>query len=107
VDRYSRFAKVGGEMISLGEVEQAVGQSLAQESAEVIAINLPDDKKGEKVVLLSEQEIELRLLKQSMLEKGINPLLIPAAIITVETLPKLGSGKTDYVQSRQLAMQMA
>jgi acyl-[acyl-carrier-protein]-phospholipid O-acyltransferase / long-chain-fatty-acid--[acyl-carrier-protein] ligase len=42
-------------------------------------------------------------LKQAMLEKGINPLLIPSKIITVDSLPKLGSGKTDYVQAKQIA----
>ncbi len=103
VDRYSRFAKIGGEMISLGEVEQAVANSLDNDDAEVIAINLPDDKKGERVVLLTEQSIELKSLKQAMLEKGINPLLIPAVIITVDSLPKLGSGKTDYVQAKKMA----
>jgi acyl-[acyl-carrier-protein]-phospholipid O-acyltransferase / long-chain-fatty-acid--[acyl-carrier-protein] ligase len=103
VDRYSRFAKIGGEMISLGEVEQAVANSLDNDDAEVIAINLPDDKKGERVVLLTEQSIELKSLKQAILEKGVNPLLIPAEIITVDSLPKLGSGKTDYVQAKKIA----
>ena len=105
VDRYSRFAKIGGEMISLGEVEQAVSKSLSHEAMDVIAVNLPDERKGERVVLLTEQPIELKALKQAMLEKGVNPLLIPAELITLEQLPKLGSGKTDYVKARQLAMQ--
>lgn len=104
VDRYSRFAKIAGEMISLGEVEQAVAHSLDNDTAEVIAINLPDDKKGERVVLLSEQSIELKVLQQAMLAKGINPLLIPSEIMTVQSLPKLGSGKTDYVLAKQIAL---
>ncbi len=107
VDRYSRFAKIGGEMISLGEVEQAVNHSLQNEDSEVIAVNLPDDKKGEKVIILTEQTIDLKQLKQDMIKNGVNPLLIPALIITVDTLPKLGSGKTDYVQAKQLAFDMA
>lgn len=110
VDRYSRFAKVGGEMISLTEVESKVLQAIqAQEGAvedievEVIAVNLPDDKKGERIVLLSEVALDLRSLKDAMLAIDCNPLMIPANVISVEVLPKLGSGKVNFAQAKQLA----
>ncbi len=51
VDRYSRFAKIGGEMISLGAIEGAIGK-LLPEDTEILTTALPDGKKGEKVVLL-------------------------------------------------------
>ncbi|MBR9885713.1 MAG: acyl-[ACP]--phospholipid O-acyltransferase, partial [Oceanospirillales bacterium] len=52
VDRYSRFAKIGGEMISLGAVEAAVREVVDNEEIEFAATNVKDDKKGERVVLL-------------------------------------------------------
>ncbi|PWQ96320.1 acyl-[ACP]--phospholipid O-acyltransferase [Leucothrix arctica] len=104
VDRYSRFAKLGGEMISLSEVEATIQEYLGDEAADVIAMNVPDDKKGEKVVLLDNSGLELKTLRQAMLDKSVNPLLIPAKIIQVETLPKLGSGKTDFVKAKALAL---
>jgi acyl-[acyl-carrier-protein]-phospholipid O-acyltransferase/long-chain-fatty-acid--[acyl-carrier-protein] ligase len=103
IDRYSRFAKIGGEMISLSEVEAMVKKSLALTDVEVVAVNIPDEKKGEKVVLLSEQDLDLLELKKSMLAAGSNPLLIPAKLLQVRELPKLGSGKTDFSKAKLLA----
>jgi len=104
VDRYSRFAKLGGEMISLSEVESAVRQSLNIPDIDVIAANIPDEKKGEKVVLLTDTELDLRTIREAMLEAEVNPLLIPAKVLHVEVLPKLGSGKTDFAQAKALAL---
>jgi acyl-[acyl-carrier-protein]-phospholipid O-acyltransferase/long-chain-fatty-acid--[acyl-carrier-protein] ligase len=109
VNRYSRFAKLGGEMISLSAVESKV-QAAIQASdpslgeIEVIAVNLPDDKKGERIILLTELELDPRALQQAMLADGCNPLMIPSEIIQVEALPKLGSGKVDFSKVKQLAM---
>jgi len=103
VDRYSRFAKLGGEMISLSEVEATVAKCLSDDT-DVIAINVPDDKKGEKVVLLTDGELALKEVRQSMLDQAVNPLLIPAKVLQVETMPKLGSGKTDFVKAKALAL---
>jgi acyl-[acyl-carrier-protein]-phospholipid O-acyltransferase/long-chain-fatty-acid--[acyl-carrier-protein] ligase len=104
VDRYSRFAKLGGEMISLSEVEATVRECLGEDCVDVISMNVPDEKKGEKVVLLVDGELELKTLREAMLDQSVNPLLIPAKVIQVETMPKLGSGKTDFVKAKALAL---
>ena len=109
VDRYSRFAKIGGEMISLSSVEESVAQALQKnndlEDVEVVAVNVPDEKKGERVVLLTDLDIDLSDIRSAMLENNSNPLLIPSDLVNVEALPKLGSGKTDFTQAKQLALQ--
>ena len=46
VDRYSRFAKIGGEMISLTQVETAIKEQINNPEIDVVVINLPDDKKA-------------------------------------------------------------
>lgn len=104
VDRYSRFAKPGGEMISLTAVEEAVCDALKNPELELVAVNLPDEKKGEKIVLMIAADIQLEELKKAMLANRANPLMIPAALNVVETIPKLGSGKTDFKLARQQLM---
>ncbi len=103
VDRYSRFAKVGGEMISLGAVEQCV-QAYLPEEVEIAAINLPDARKGEQVVLLVSGEICTEQLGQQLRQGIDNPLMLPAKIKQVAAIPKLGSGKCDFSALKALAM---
>ncbi|WP_434339766.1 acyl-[ACP]--phospholipid O-acyltransferase [Motilimonas cestriensis] len=103
IDRYSRFAKLGGEMISLGALEQAVAKHLAPDQ-QIVAVALSDEKKGEKIVLLYEGELATDQVRKAMLEAGVNPLMIPSSWMSVEQVPKLGSGKTDFSQAKALAM---
>ncbi len=104
VDRYSRFAKIGGEMISLGAVEEQVRRVLSQPELEVAAVNLPDEKKGERILLLAAADLDAEALRRALLAEGVNPLSIPAQVVRVEAVPKLGSGKTDFGAARQLAV---
>jgi acyl-[acyl-carrier-protein]-phospholipid O-acyltransferase/long-chain-fatty-acid--[acyl-carrier-protein] ligase len=103
VDRYSRFAKIGGEMISLGAVEQAVQKVLNQQEVECIAVNLPDDKKGEQVVLLVTAQMTLDDLRKQLLAAEVNPMMIPSQLFVVEKVPVLGSGKADFASAKKLA----
>lgn len=108
VDRYSRFAKLGGEMLSLGAVETVATLALtnslgADEEREVIAVNVPDAKKGERIVLLCNQDITLSTVKQAMLAEQCNGLMIPSEVMHVQQLPKLGSGKTDFGLAKRIA----
>ncbi len=104
VDRYSRFAKIGGEMISLGAIESAVSQHLPEDS-EVLATTVPDEKKGEKVILLFSGGIEHNDLKLLIEQSDLNSLMKPAMLVPVEEIPKLGSGKNNFSQAKQIAME--
>lgn len=105
VDRYSRFAKIGGEMISLGAVEAEVRKVIPGEDVELVAVNVPDDKKGEQVVLLVTSAVDADTLRKSLLAINCNPMMIPAAVYQVPAVPKLGSGKTDFSTAKKLAME--
>jgi len=102
VDRYSRFAKVGGEMISLGAVEAKIAPSLPNE-VEILATTLADEKKGEKIALLFAGEISEEELKKCIGNSGINSLMAPSLLIAVDEIPKLGSGKSDFSQAKKIA----
>ena len=52
VDRYSRFAKLGGEMISLGSIEFKISESMALDGIDFCTVAVPDEIKGERIVLL-------------------------------------------------------
>ncbi|WP_240906037.1 acyl-[ACP]--phospholipid O-acyltransferase [Thiorhodococcus mannitoliphagus] len=103
VDRYSRFAKLGGEMVSLGAVEEQVRRALGRPDLEVAAVNLPDARKGERILLLVADEVDADSLRKAMLDAGTNPLSVPSEILRVDAIPKLGSGKTDFGAVRRLA----
>ena len=103
VDRYSRFAKVGGEMISLGAIESALKPHLSEE-VDILATTVADEKKGEKVVLLYTQEQAEADIKQTISEH-LSPLMQPSKLLYVEDIPKLGTGKTDLNAAKKLAAQ--
>ena len=110
VDRYSRFAKLGGEMVSLGAVETEIRKicTKQQEDADLrlVAVNLPDEKKGEKVILLLEENefFAADQLRNVLVEGGMQGLMIPAEVHSVAEVPLLGSGKTDYPAAKALAL---
>ena len=106
VDRYSRFAKLGGEMVSLGELEQRVRKALANPDLALVAVNLPDAKKGEKIILMLEGEHDVKAVRQQLIAAEMPSLLIPSQIFAIERVPVLGSGKTDFATSKQLALSL-
>jgi acyl-[acyl-carrier-protein]-phospholipid O-acyltransferase/long-chain-fatty-acid--[acyl-carrier-protein] ligase len=102
--RAKRFAKIAGEMISLGAIEMLV-QSLWPEERHAV-VSVPDKRRGERIVLVTtEDEADSNALRQHGKMSGISELMLPSDIITVPEIPVLGSGKTDYVTTQKLAME--
>jgi acyl-[acyl-carrier-protein]-phospholipid O-acyltransferase/long-chain-fatty-acid--[acyl-carrier-protein] ligase len=102
IDRYSRFAKIGGEMISLAAVEEQTGAVLGNE-VEITAVSLPDEKKGEKIVLLYSGGMTVEEIKNRIGNSAIAPLMRPSNIFKLKELPKLASGKTDFKGAKKAA----
>ncbi|WP_299179618.1 acyl-[ACP]--phospholipid O-acyltransferase [uncultured Neptuniibacter sp.] len=107
VDRYSRFAKLGGEMISLGEVERQVRILVGQQERPLVAVNLPDSRKGEKVVMLIEGAVDEKEIRQQLVDGKMSALLRPSAFYPVAAIPVLGSGKIDFVRAREMAIELS
>ena len=105
VDRYSRFAKIGGEMISLGAVEANLSQAIG-EDAVFVATAVNDDKKGESVVLLVKSELTLSDIQQRIKALNIPPIMLPSEIFLVDEIPLLGSGKIDFKRAKLLATEL-
>jgi acyl-[acyl-carrier-protein]-phospholipid O-acyltransferase/long-chain-fatty-acid--[acyl-carrier-protein] ligase len=94
--RAKRFAKIGGEMVSLAGVE-AVAAELWPDAPSA-ATAAPDARKGERIVLVTQKQGATRAEFQAFAKsKGSADLMIPTDLIVVDKLPLLGSGKIDYV----------
>lgn len=103
LDRYSRFAKIGGEMISLSAVEDRLARVLP-EGAEACAVAVPDPKKGELVAALVAGMEDPGVLRKSLLDAGVEAIMVPSRFIGVAAIPKLGSGKNDVNAAKKLAL---
>jgi acyl-[acyl-carrier-protein]-phospholipid O-acyltransferase/long-chain-fatty-acid--[acyl-carrier-protein] ligase len=93
--RAKRFAKVGGEMISLAAVEALASDCWP--GAHVAVIAVPDARKGEKMILVTDAPKADRAQFQTLAKaRGVPELMTPAQVLIVAAVPLLGSGKTDY-----------
>ena len=99
--RAGRFAKIGGEMVSLTVVEEVAARTWPKHSH--AAVSLPDERKGEKIVLVTTNpEANRRLMQAATRGMGYGELYIPRKVVFADELPVLGSGKTDYTKLEQL-----
>ncbi len=100
--RAKRFAKIGGEMVSLAAVEQALNPILDGFVYGVVSI--PDDKKGEIIVLIVEKnDITTGKIATHFASMGHPSLWTPKKILNVKNAPILGTGKFDYNGAKKLA----
>jgi acyl-[acyl-carrier-protein]-phospholipid O-acyltransferase/long-chain-fatty-acid--[acyl-carrier-protein] ligase len=104
--RLSRFSKIGGEMVPHETVESAICKALDLPADErVVALTgIPDESKGEQLVLLAARDIDPADLRAKLMEAGLPNLWIPRNIRRVEAIPVLGSGKLDLGKCRELAL---
>ncbi len=112
VDRYSRFAKVGGEMVGLGAVETALAQSGVLAGCEFLTTAVPDPGKGERIALLyalpsGATPLTPDEIKDKIRSSGLPGLQQPSVVFQVDELPRLGSGKTDYNKAKQMAREIS
>jgi len=104
--RAKRFAKIGGEMVSLAAVE-----GLASElwpDAISAAATAPDLRKGERIVLATTQKSATRAdFLAHAKSKGATEMMVPAEVLVLQQMPLLGSGKVDYVALGKLVTERA
>jgi len=104
--RLKRFAKIGGEMVSLAVVEN-VASTLWREHDHAAAV-LPDKRKGEQIVLLTTYPKADRTdLQRWAQDHGVNELSLPRKIFQVPSIPVLGTGKMDIGAVQKLAAEIA
>jgi acyl-[acyl-carrier-protein]-phospholipid O-acyltransferase/long-chain-fatty-acid--[acyl-carrier-protein] ligase len=91
-------------MISLTTVEEEILDACNDKDLEIAATCLPDQRKGEKIVLLATNNLDKNQLKKLLSDAKVNPLYHPAQVLMVDEIPKLGSGKTDFGATKKIAL---
>lgn len=100
--RARRFAKVAGEMVSLTAVEGLASAVWPDYMHAAVAV--PDARKGEQIVLLTENPASDRAeLIGHARSNGISEIFIPRIVQMVDAVPVLGTGKIDYVTVQSMA----
>ncbi|PHP66379.1 acyl-[ACP]--phospholipid O-acyltransferase [Zhengella mangrovi] len=102
--RAKRFAKIGGEMVSLAAVEAIAAEVWRSHASAVAAVK--DPRKGERLILLTEAPDADRDAFMAFARRmGAPDLMLPAAVMNVHRLPILGSGKVDFAAVQRMAEQ--
>ena len=100
--RAKRFAKLGGEMISLAAVEGMITELWPEHNHVVVAV--PDPRKGEQLVLITEKaDLAREAILAAARAAGVPELWVPKQIMAVPVIPLLGSGKVDFPAAMLLA----
>ena len=107
--RLKRFAKIAGEMVPLEHIEEEI-HNLLDTSERLVAVTaVPDDKKGERIVVLHLPlgGRDLRKLCEELSRRGLPNLGLPGErdFFQVSEIPVLGSGKLDIRKVKELALE--
>ena len=103
--RAKRFAKIGGEMVSLVQVEQVISDLWPEHLHLVCAV--AHATHGEQLVLLTEHPaLDRKQLRTALADKGLAELARPRHILAIEALPLLGSGKPDLRRAQEIALKV-
>src|SRR5437773_7505314 len=104
--RLSRFSKIGGEMVPHETIEQKIIDLLelsGRDERLIAIVGVQDEAKGEALVLLSAENIDLAALRKKLQEAGVPNLWIPKNVQRVEAIPVLASGKLDLKKCQERA----
>lgn len=106
--RLSRFSKIGGEMVPHLKVEECLQEIM--DEATCLVIGVPDAQRGERLVVLHTS----KTLTPAAMVEHLNNADLPALWIpkpnqffAVESIPTLGTGKTDLRKATDLAIELA
>lgn len=102
--RKKRFIKLGGEMISLPAIETILIDNFSSESDEgpMLAVEATPDENKPEIVLFSVKELDREKVNEQIKKGGLSPLHNIRQVIKLESIPVLGTGKTDYKKLKQI-----
>jgi acyl-CoA synthetase (AMP-forming)/AMP-acid ligase II/1-acyl-sn-glycerol-3-phosphate acyltransferase/acyl carrier protein len=101
--RLKRFLKAGGEMISLPALEEPFSKCYpADENGPKVAVEGIETPGGRQIALFTTFPLTLREASQILLADGLRGVMRLDEVRQIETIPVLGTGKTDYKELRRL-----
>ena len=94
--RAKRFAKLAGELVSLGAIEDQLWGLWPDDMVACVAA--PDPRRGERVILATTHAGATKAEVETWMKiKGASAIMVPASVVALDAIPLLGSGKTDYI----------
>ena len=106
IDRAKRFAKIGGEMISLTAVENNAKEICKDEDFKCVAVAAPHPKKGEQIVLVSNNaDLTRKDFTDYAVKNGLSELYVPSVLLFKEEFPVFATGKADKVSLKKWAIE--
>lgn len=97
--RVKRFAKIGGEMVSLTAVEEALWGAFPELGGklELAVVSRRDAEKGETLVLVTnDSRLTLEAARDVIRRRGLSNLYVPRERVVIGEIPKLGTGKVNH-----------
>ena len=92
--RFKRFAKIGGEMVSLVKVENTLEKFLPM-GVSCCVVEVSNEKKGASIIAT----VSIEVNKAEMLKKmgsELPNIALPKHFIVIKELPMMGTGKIDF-----------
>jgi len=68
----------------------------------IAVVGVTDETKGEALLLLNVEDVDLATLRRKLQEAGVPNLWIPRRAQRVESIPILASGKLDLAKCKEL-----
>ncbi|HOF18758.1 MAG TPA: AMP-binding protein [Phycisphaerae bacterium] len=101
--RLKRFAKIGGEMISLPAIEAVLAENFASPDAEgpTLAVEAVGEEGRPELVLFTTLDLDRDEVNRRLRDAGLSPLHFVRRVEKLAEIPTLGTGKTDYRELRR------
>lgn len=109
-DRLSRFSKIAGEMVPHNKIEEVMHSLLELTEQALVVASVPDEKKGERLVVLHVLENgQLEELQRKLGDSELPNLWIPRAnaFYKIDEIPVLATGKMDIKAAKEMASSLA
>lgn len=105
IGRAKRFAKIGGEMVSMTMVENEIAKLWP--NSIIAVINERDNKKGEKLVIITnKEEAQLKDIVEYFKKSGLPEISIPKEIRYIKDIPLLSTGKINYIELNKILAEL-
>lgn len=102
VGRLKRFAKISGEMISLTAIEEVL-KNVFGDRKEMAVMAIADERKGERLLLVTNhREVDVKSAREALKSSGFSDLACPREVQFMREIPKLGTGKVDFMKLGQM-----
>ncbi len=103
--RVKRFAKISGEMVSISALEETLEQilPLRNQRFQIAIVNVPDLLKGERLIAVTnDKDLTISKIQNHLKNSGFSTLVYPSELIYLAEMPKLGSGKINYPELKDI-----